>query len=155
MYRGTYMPQRVLRGIARECGFGRVADIRDGHPGLVRYLAKYLTKDLQRDLSARIPARDQPGAAGGPPRYYRRVRMSHHWCEPLPKRERTHDWPDWYILDGPPEHAVGEVTRVGYRVVELVLGPWRGPVAAAGRLRWLRGMGARWSTKPKPQREAA
>ncbi len=155
VYRGQYMPQRVLGGMARESGFGRVTDIRDGHPGLVRYLAKYLTKDLQRDLRARIPASDQRGAGGGPPRYYRRVRMSRHWCNPLAKGEPEHHWPNWFILDGPPEQAVREVTRVGFRVVELVLGPWRGPVAAAGRLRWLRGMRARWSTKPKPHREAA
>jgi hypothetical protein len=68
VYRGPYIPQKWLSRNARECSFGKVADIRKAPRNIARYLAKYLTKELA-----------DPKAA--PPRYFRRVRVSQGWSD--------------------------------------------------------------------------
>ena len=142
LYRGTYIPQRVLKAMAAASGFGYIADIRDSNRNLARYMTKYLTKELQAGR------RRNDGTVSQPlPRYFRRVRMSRNWCPPyVPQRE--HHWLDWRILNGPPAHAALEVQRAGYRLVELVLDRWHLDFRFAERLRWLANLRDRDSDRP-------
>jgi hypothetical protein len=104
VYRGHYIPQPWLSRAARECGFGKVADIRKAPPNIAGYLAKYLTKDLSNGTSA-------------PPRYFRRVRVSRGWSDwQAPARERPYT--EWWAVDARLDHAVLSAQRRGYLVVE-------------------------------------
>jgi hypothetical protein len=104
VYRGPYIVQVWLSRAARECGFGKIADIRKAPSNIARYLAKYLTKELS-----------DPSAA--PPRYFRRVRVSRHWSDwKPPVRERP--FSDWWAVDAGVDQAALSAQRRGYLVVE-------------------------------------
>lgn len=144
LYRGGYIPRRILRGMARASGFGKVADIRDAHGATPSYLVKYLTKDLRPPAE---PGKASRQPAPGVPRHFRRVRMSKGWCER--KEWPASRWSEWWILDGPPAHAALNARRLGYRVVELVLGRLQLPFLAAAQLRWLRSLADRAWRRPR------
>ncbi len=123
VYRGPYIPQAWLSRAARECGFGRVVDIRKAPPNIANYLAKYLAKELA-----------DPKVA--PPRYFRRVRVSQHWSDwKAPVRERPYE--EWWMVNARPEHAALSAQRRGYLVVEVPKEPeeWFQPDRVP---RWLR-----------------
>lgn len=108
VFRGPFIPQRWLSRAAREAGFGSIVDIRRAP----RTLATYLTKDLTKAIS-------DPTIA--PPRYFRRVRWSHHWSDwARPALART--WSSWYVVDAVPPHAAISAAQRGYTVVEVVGG---------------------------------
>lgn len=119
-----YLPQRQLAAMARECGFGRVADIKQGHRRLAGYLAKYLTKTL--DLT--------PADAG---KYFRRVRMSRGWVD-QPAWEPERHWSRWWILDAPPVAAALEARRHGLKVVHFDVDGHEPPAMLGRIVQWLR-----------------
>lgn len=118
-----FLPQRQLARMAAECGFGRVADIRQGQTYLPGYLAKYLTKTL--DLT--------PAQAG---RYFRRVRMSRRWAEKT-SWDPEHKWERWWILDAPPIVAALEARRRGYQVVHFDVDRHEPPAMLGRIVQWL------------------
>jgi len=104
IYRGRFIPYQWLGRAAADAGFGKIADIRKPPSTIATYLVKYLTKELA-------------DPAIGPPRYFRRVRVSRGWSDwvrPKPKRR----WDSWWIADAVPEHAALSAQRRGYLVVE-------------------------------------
>lgn len=118
-----FIPQRQLARIAAECGFGSVADIREGKAYLARYLAKYLSKTLELTQA-------QAG------RYFRRVRMSRHWVEKT-TWEPDHRWERWWILDVPPVLAGFEAHRRGYHVVHFDTDGHEPPTMLGRIVQWL------------------
>ena len=136
VYRGSYIPQRVLARLAVESGFGPIADIRLSNPRLMSYLAKYLTKELA-----------DPSVA--PPRYFRRVRYSKGWCVWV-RRSGPHTWDGWQIADAVPVHAAIDAARRGFRVVELVADDWGAGFGLARPVCWLRDLRHYRPTAPPP-----
>ncbi|MCV0403786.1 MAG: hypothetical protein K5924_08750 [Chloroflexi bacterium] len=120
-----FLPQRQLSQMAVESGFGRITDVRAGHPRLVGYLAKYLTKTLQLG----------PAQA---PKYFRRVRMSRGWLVDEPAWEPAHRWTSWWILDAPPLAAALDARRHGYNVVEWEVDRWERETLLGRCIQWLR-----------------
>jgi hypothetical protein len=121
-----FLPQRHLARMAQECGFGRVADIKAGHPQLAGYLAKYLTKTLEMT----------PANAG---KYFRRVRMSRGWVDqPAWAPERR--WERWWILDVPPIVAALDARRHGLRVVHVDADGHEPPTVLGRIVQWLRSL---------------
>ena len=126
VFRGPYIPQRWLSRVAKECGFGPIADIRRSNPALIRYLAKYLTKELS-----------DPTAA--PPRYFRRVRWSRGWCA-WEKRGRAVTWSDWWIVDAGSSRTAIDAARRGLIVEEVVADGAEVAVNRHWAVRWLRSL---------------
>jgi hypothetical protein len=116
IFRGPFIPQPWLSRAAKASGFGRIADIRPAHKGLMSYIAKYLTKQLTTG-----PGRAGTGSSTGPiPKYFRRVRWSKGWCAWTRSRERD-DAVTWWIADVGQVHAALNARNRGYRVTELVI----------------------------------
>jgi len=108
VFRGGYIPHRLLRAAAVASGFGPIVDIRAAHAGLPDYLAKQLTHAL-------------PDA----PRSFRRVRISRGWpTAPTATISRPADT-SWWRAYAPPQVVAAAAALRGYRIVELVPGRMR------------------------------
>jgi hypothetical protein len=124
VYRGPYIPQRWLSQAAADAGFGPIADIRKAPRTIAPYLAKYLGKELANP-NVKLP------------KYFRRVRWSHGWCDwQRPQRE---DRPEaWWLVYGLPGETAVSAARRGLRVVAVTGDGWPGALSLRRPLRWQR-----------------
>ncbi len=122
-----FMAQRVLSAMARECGFGRVVDIRrPARRQLAGYLSKYLTKTLE------LPnVRAQ--------RYFRRIRASRGWVDEPPWQPERR-WDSWWILDVSPSVAARNAQQHGLNVIHVESDGHEVPPPLGRIVQWLRSL---------------